>query len=435
MIGPRPTACTAGRRVVGRLAALGVACTLVASCAMSSTTASRRGAPTSSTAPAAPGGPLEWSACGAISCATLSVPLNHAQPRGEVLSLPVFARASRTGFGSDVVVLITDREVGESARAVVERAPLTLGMASADYTVVSLTVRGSAGAPLPGGAETLGGSLDVVDDLQLLLATLGVRRSRVIGWGSGATIGAAWVMTHPGTVHSAVLDTPADPSSSFVRQGIARRDSFGAGVKTMMRWCASHLSCPLNQETRREWLRLMNRIDNGDVPAALTRDLVDRAGHAALLTGQFGLFFRAFESAFADETVALEALAAQVPPAERGNWQCGDYRRTAARILSAAWRKNEWRWLTPGNYAQLFAACAQGTEPARPLGALTPVPGARGARVFVTLARSDATASTKVPFAMSKKMKWSYRSVPGTGHLVVGRDRVITSKAMEFLGG
>lgn len=387
-----------------------------------------------------------WTRCGSIQCGSLTVPLTRSSragtstaPRGSggTIALPVYGRPARTGFGTDLLVLIADRDTAQSARLLVERAPLVLGAASGSYTVVSLAVRDSQVAPLPAGAHGAAGTLDAVEDLRALVTALGARRVRVIGWGSGATIAAAWVMTRPGDIVAAVLDSPVDPSASMVAQGIARRDAMARGVESMMRWCASHLSCPLNQETRLTWRRLMREVANGDATASLSANLIAGAGYAALHTGDFSVFFRGLVAGFKGDVTALQALAARVPAPEKAMWRCADLRPRAARALARAWADTEavsWRWFEPGDHRALFTSCTAAAGP-KPLGALVPVRAATGAKVYVTMARFDPTHSTTGPRALATKMKWRYRSVPATRHLVVGHDRAMTARIMAFLAG
>lgn len=376
---------------------------------------------------------LAWSPCGEIQCASLAVPVNHAAPTGGTMSLPVYGRASATGRHDRVLVLLADRERNDSARVAVQKARLRLGAGSDDFTVVALAVRGSTDASLPSGADRFGGTIDVVDDLEILIRSIGVEKVRVVGWGSGATIAATWVMLHPRSVAAAVLDTPSDPSSSYLRQGVERIESFASGVESMMRWCAAHLSCSLNQETRKQWVILMKRVAAGDAPAALTRDLINRAGYAALMHGDFSGFFHAVRHGFEGTLEPIRTLANSVPLVSDGAWRCADYRAVTSRALAREWSLHTWRWLVPGDHGQLFDSCEGVGASSRPLGAVTPVVGAKGARVLVTIARFDPTVSPTAARTMAKRMKWTYRSVPVTSHLVIGTDRAMTARAMSFL--
>ena len=378
---------------------------------------------------------VTWSACGTIACATLAVPLDHAQPTGGTVSLRVFGHASASGRAEDVLVLVGDRDTGMSARDLVREAPLTFGGDILRYSVISLAVRGSAEAPVPADDALHTGTLDVVDDLEILVRSLGVPRVRVIGWGNGATIAAAWVMTHPESVSAAVLDTPADPSASFLRQGIARIGALARGAEATMRWCASHLSCPFNQETRMRWTEILDGVDAGNGSAGLTRDAVDQAGYASMMSGNPSELFLAVDEARRDQPSKLNALGASVPSPTDGSWTCADHRLSALRQIEREWAQTKWRWFEPGAFGDAYARCISLGDAPRPLGALEPVAAAVGARVFVTLARSDPTASVDAPFAMAKTMKWTYRSVRMARHLVVGHDRFITARALDFLRG
>jgi pimeloyl-ACP methyl ester carboxylesterase len=85
------------------------------------------------------------------------------------------------------------------------------------------------------------GTLDTVDDLEDFRRALGLQQVRFLGWSYGATVGAAWAMTHPSSIRRIVLDAPNDPRmkrvDSLRRQMDGASDAFlrianGSDVET-----------------------------------------------------------------------------------------------------------------------------------------------------------------------------------------------------------
>jgi hypothetical protein len=53
--------------------------------------------------------------------------------------------------------------------------------------------------------------------------------------------------------------------------------------------------------------------------------------------------------------------------------------------------------------------------------------------VLVTIARGDQVVPSYAARMMAKRMEWTYESVYANRHLVVGIDRAITARALQFL--
>jgi hypothetical protein len=96
---------------------------------------------------------VQWLPCGSIECAQIEVPVDHATPHGPTVSLGVFRRVAIGVEEPQTVVVLPDRRYGDSARMIVERAPLTMGANSRNVTLVGIAPRGSIDSPMPVGKE------------------------------------------------------------------------------------------------------------------------------------------------------------------------------------------------------------------------------------------------------------------------------------------
>lgn len=380
---------------------------------------------------------LKWEACGASECAELEVPVLHGDSNAPTVALDVVRRVSlrRAGAaGAKVLVLLPDRESGDGVRTVVDTARLRLGSDADNFTLVSLAMRGADGGTLPTGWEAATGTLETVEDLEDLRRTLGEEQVSVIGWGSGATVGAAWAMLHPDAIAAAVLDTPADPAGSMARQGSERLSALAAGVDAAWHWCASHISCPLNHEPTVSWqaVRHIRDIDSG--PPDLTDDAIARAAYASLSSGQTRSFFAALRDVIdRSDTAALVALARLSTPASTMVWRCADLSRAASTRILADAASMRPRWFVAGDEPRVHSLCLTLSPLGSPLGAVRADAAATGAHVLVMAARFDPVWATAGARRMAKRMSWKYASVVATRHLVVGYERAATTRAMKFL--
>ncbi len=75
-------------------------------------------------------------------------------------------------------------------------------------------------------------------------------------------------MLNPDVVKTMVLDSPSDPGVSQTMLAQKQIDSSEAAVVEAMRWCASHISCPMNANVAKELNRFktalrLDRINGG----------------------------------------------------------------------------------------------------------------------------------------------------------------------------
>ena len=376
---------------------------------------------------------IVWLPCGPIECGKVSVLVHQSSASSGTVSISLYRRKALSGSDARTLLLLPDREYGSDARTLSEKAVLTFGTAITKFNVISVAPRGAVDAIMPAGSESKIGTLDMVDDVEAVRSALNVKKVSIIGWGSGATTAAAVIMQNPTRVQAAVLDSPIDPSSSMVKQAQQHITATALGVETAMWWCASHLSCPMNANVAQELDLLKTNIRLARVDTGITYAAVARAAVRTIVEGHAQELFAAITAANNKDSKPLVALIGDAPTAAEAYGRCADVSAADAKRIAKAHGAVKPHKFTIGSEAALYALCAQISESARPLGTVKPVGPAKGARVFVTIARGDQVTAPSVVRAMAKKMKWTYAPVYANRHLVVGHDNATTVAAMKFL--
>jgi pimeloyl-ACP methyl ester carboxylesterase len=376
---------------------------------------------------------ITWLPCGPIECGKILVPITKELNSSKTFSLSVYRRKATSGPSPRTLLLLPDREYGPDARTLSEKAPLTFGTAIIKFNVISIAPRGAIDAVMPVGNETNIGTLDMADDVEAVRTSLDTKKVSIIGWGSGATTAAALIMQNPTKVQAAVLDTPIDPSTSLVKQASQHIAATTLGVRTAMRWCASHLACTMNANVAKELDLLKTNIRLERVDPSITFQAVARAATRTIVDGHTQELFASITAANSGDSKPLLTLAGTAPIAVNAYGRCADVSRADAKRIATAHAAVKPYKFTIGSEAALYAFCAELTESARPLGSLKPAALATGARVLVNIARGDQVTAPSVARAMAKKMKWTYKSVYANRHLVVGHDNATTRAAMKFL--
>lgn len=378
--------------------------------------------------------PVTWLPCGAIECGSLAVPADHLTSNGPTVPLALFRRKATVGSSPRTLLLLPDREFGGNARDLVEQAPLTLGITIRGYDVISVAPRGSNFSPMSAGNEHLVGTYDSVNDLEAVRTALDTKKVSVIGWGTGATTGTAWLMQKPSVIDVAVFDSPTDPTTSLVKQASRHIAATALGVQTAVRWCASHLSCPMNANVAKELNKLKTSIRLNRVAAGITFETVSRAALRSLPNGQPQQLFEAVADAIDGDGKLLLALAGPAPSALSAEARCADVSPKSAALIAAAHAAVVPYKFTIGSEAEMYATCADLPPAIRPLSAPEEISSkAKDARVLVTIARGDQVTAPYVARTMAKNMGWTYKSVYANRHLVVGFDQAATAAAMEFI--
>ncbi|MCX6515444.1 MAG: alpha/beta fold hydrolase [Actinobacteria bacterium] len=376
---------------------------------------------------------IVWLPCGQIECGKISTPVRKGLATSGTVSISLYRRKATSGSSPRTLLLLPDREYGSDARTLTEKAVLTFGTVITQFNVISVAPRGAVDAVMPVGSETEIGTLDMVNDLEAVRSALHVKKVSVLGWGSGATTATALIMQNPSIVQTAVLDSPIDPSSSMVKQAQQHITATALGVETAMRWCASHLSCPMNANVAKELDLLKTNIRLARVDPAITYVAVARAAIRTIVAGNAQELFAAITTANNKDSQPLLALIGSAPTAVNAYGRCADVSRTDAKRIAKAHAAVKPHKFTIGSEAALYALCAEIVESARPLGSIKPAAPATSARVLVNIARGDQVTAPSVARTMAKKMNWTYTSVYANRHLVVGFDNATTVAAMTFL--
>ena len=376
---------------------------------------------------------ISWLPCGPIECGKIFVPVTKGLSTSERIQISLYRRKATSGSSPRTLLLLPDREYGPDTRTLTEKALLTFGTAITKFNVISVAPRGAIDAVMPAGSETNIGTLAMADDVDAVREALHLKKVSIIGWGSGATTAAALIMQNPTRVQAAVLDTPIDPSTSLVKQAPQHIAATKLGVETAMRWCASHLACPMNANVAKGLDLLKTRIRLERVDPAITFEAVARAATRTIVEGHTQELFTAITAANNKDSKPLIALIGTAPTAAQAYGRCADVSRADAKKIARAHAAVKPYKFTIGSEAALYAFCADITESARPLGSIKPAALATGARVLVNIARGDQVTAPSVVRAMAKKMKWTYAPVYANRHLVVGHDNATTIAAMKFL--
>lgn len=381
-------------------------------------------------------GRIEWSTCGSIECALLQVRAAPENPASPAATLRLYRRASPTIDNAKVLVLLPDRGHGHDARQLAELAPVMLGAAVGRFDVVSMEPRGWPGAPMPGGYGHRVASLDIVDDLEVLLSALGVESVSVVAWGRGATIAAAWKMLFPSSTNAMVLDTPWDPSVSTRKQGMRQVESSVLVSRAAVKWCASHLSCPLNANTTSDLRNILRHLRDGRLDPRVTRELLARAAVRSLAEGDPRTLFVGLTQADTGDASTLVELAGAAPTVDDAQAACADVSLGSANAIAGAFAKmtTSTRMLFHvGIQGPLYSMCVDVPPAVRPLGTVRPVPSATGAQVMTLVARNDPLWPALTVSNLAARMTWTHKTVAVSRHLVVGFDRAATAAAVEFL--
>jgi pimeloyl-ACP methyl ester carboxylesterase len=383
----------------------------------------------------APASDITWLPCGDIECGQIQIPIDHSAASSEKFTLGLYRRTSSVSNDARTLILVPDKKWSASARDMVEAAVLTYGPRINSFNVVAVAPRGSAASVLPTGAEHNVGTLDIVDDLDMVRRALGQEKVSVIGWGTGATAVTAWVMQRPRDFYSAVVDSPLDPSVSPVKQIRQNIAASELGVLTAVKWCASHLSCTINANVATGLNLLKTDMRLGRVPTDVTNEVIARAVEHALADGNPGVLFDAIAQVMVGSSVRLQALAGVALVQADAYSKCADVSQADAVSIVQAYEAMSDQYFRLGNTAQLYGFCSAIPAAVRPLGVVKPSAITSEAKVLVTIARGDQMNAPVNAREMAKRLGWKYQSVFANRHLVVGIDRAITQTVMDFLSG
>lgn len=222
---------------------------------------------------------LRWRSCGTeLECATLTVPVDRADPTGPTVGLSVIRQPARDparrvgslvldpgGPGGSGVDFLRDTLWGMNPTLrdrfdVVAFDPRGTGASHAvdcrydmdRYYALDVAPRDAAGweALVAGSAAFADacaaqegdwlahiGTDETVDDLDRLRQALGEERLTYLGYSYGTLIGARYAAAYPDRVRALVLDGPIDPDLPAARAQLDQAVGFETVLGNFLRWC------------------------------------------------------------------------------------------------------------------------------------------------------------------------------------------------------
>ena len=232
--------------------------------------------------------PLSWSPCdGGLQCATLTVPLDYAEPSGRTIPIAVARHpaedpAARIGSllidpggpglsGVDDmanelrvltpqvlddfdIVMFDPRGVGRSDPVTcgetpgsppanpAEPVPVTPDQQAA--LMAGLSQYAAACEKASGNILPYVGTVDVARDMDRLREALGDSGLTYMGQSYGSLLGLTYAALFPTHVRAMVLDGVIDPALSFDQFTQEQADGFETELDAFFTWCAGTAACP-----------------------------------------------------------------------------------------------------------------------------------------------------------------------------------------------
>ncbi len=251
-------------------------------------------APTTTTT-LAPPGPVQWSACGAYQCGTVTVPLDYARPGGATIEIalirhPAEVPAQRIGslvidpggpgvsgvddMGNEMssltpgllddfdIVMFDPRGVQRSdpvscnppaSSATTTTAPpapdtgadpVPQTAAAQQALIASFRAYAEACEQASGPVLPYVGTVEAAQDLDRIRAALGDATLTYMGQSYGTLLGATYAGMFPTHVRAMVLDSAVDPALTANQMVLAQATGFEQSLDQFFSWCAGSASCP-----------------------------------------------------------------------------------------------------------------------------------------------------------------------------------------------
>jgi len=325
---------------------------------------------------------LEWRACGALECSTLTVPRDFERPEGPTFELALarhraggdrrgvlllnpggpgasgvdFLNAAIGMFGPQVreafdLVTWDPRGVGASSAVecgddldsfyAVDRSPVGLAELSAN---VSAARRFTAACAERSG-EMLAdvSTAATVRDVEAIRAALGVELIDFLGFSYGTVIGAEYVRAYPRRVRAMVLDGAVDLARPYATALGEQAVALERALDRFLDWCGATASCRLGRPTgrtaRAAYDALVDRVESapirarvGGEPRSLGPGELDIAVAAALYAGEAG--YPVLGAALADAAGGSPTGALRLFDAYAGRGRDGRYSGLTAGLYA-----------------------------------------------------------------------------------------------------
>ncbi|WP_159774855.1 alpha/beta hydrolase [Streptomyces sp. HM190] len=235
---------------------------------------------------AAPVAKLSWKKCATsayptLQCASLKVPLDHADPGGRKITLAL-SRVPHTAKKYQGPLLVNPGGPGGSGLTLAGYLASSLPKkVAAQYDVIGFDPRGvghskpalncrpAQFAPVrPDSLPTTGktekanlkraedfaracaakygdvlpyiDTVSAAEDIDAIRAALGARRINYFGYSYGTYLGAVYAKLHPDRVRRAVLDSVVDPTGVWYDNNLLQDHAFNDRHRALMAWIARH---------------------------------------------------------------------------------------------------------------------------------------------------------------------------------------------------
>jgi pimeloyl-ACP methyl ester carboxylesterase len=250
----------------------------------------------------------------------LEVPLDYADPTGEMISLYVVrSRAADPrkrigallvnpggpGYGGTVLALNAEAIYGQSLldsfdiigwdpRGTGESEPFIdcvddydpyVGVETGPDSPEQEAALEAAAAEFTAGCVERSGELldhistvDAARDMDAIRQALGEDTISYFGWSYGTQLGATWATLFPETVRAAVLDGSVNPTTGRVQGLIDQTRGFDSTLATFLADCSADATCPFNNggDAEAAFAALLASLEVTPVPTAAGRpNLVD----------------------------------------------------------------------------------------------------------------------------------------------------------------
>ena len=258
-------------------------------------------------------GAIEWTdVVDGVQSGTLQVPLDHADPDGEQITLALSrhrATAPATRIGS---LIVNPGGPGYGGTPLAEFADGIYGVDLLErFDIIGFDPRGTGGSEpsidciddydpvfgietgpedraedmiLQAAAATFAkgciersgellahvSTVDAATDMDLIRQALGEDEISYFGWSYGTALGATWATLFPDTVRAAVLDGSVDPTVGRVDGLLQQAAGFDSTLSTYLADCSSDTACAFHNDGDAEqaFLDLLVQLETTVIPTA-----------------------------------------------------------------------------------------------------------------------------------------------------------------------
>lgn len=321
---------------------------------------------------------LEWSDCSGAECATMTVPVDYANPAGPTIDIAVLRVPAKRSSARKGSLVVNPGGPGGSGVDYARAADFIVGPGvRAAYDIVGFDPRGvgrsapidcltdtqldaflgsdptpddaaEQGAFAAGSADfaracgTTAGPLlahvsteDAARDLDVLRAVLGEKKLTYLGKSYGTYLGAVYADLFPGQVGRFVLDGVVAPDLTSDETNLGQAKGFELATRTWAKYCVAEGDCPLGDSTDAVMENLRGFLDDidarpipktgdGQVPQLTEGWAVLGIAAAMYDQGAWRTLVDALDEALAGDGTALMELADQYADRNPGGGYAGN---------------------------------------------------------------------------------------------------------------